>query len=721
MKVLWFFLLVSLSRTAIAQEFHYVLDNTVPVQENGADYASPWDGGLNSPQYNTLDLNFDNKDDLVLYDRMGQKVITYLQENGRYVYAPEFERFFPSAIYNWLLIRDFNCDGKKDIFTGHVFGISVYENVSTSGEMQWRHFPFYDGNSTSEVVLTQGLSGRINLQIQFDDLPAISDADGDGDMDIFVMNYGGSGTIQYHRNYGVERHGSCDSLDFELEDPWWGGVRECECDEFAYGNADCSSGGRVEHAGGKSLTLFDADGDGFKDILIAEAECPVLNMLDNNGPVDNPIVSSAPVFPAGAEPFNIFPTGYFEDVDFDGVVDLVVTPNIFSKPTHDINLKESNWFYKNVGTTAAPEFVLGTRAFLQQNMLDIGDHAVPAFMDTDGDGDSDLFISNNESPATISLFRNTGTPFEPRFSLAERDYLGLSKENFILLKAQFADIDSDGKTDLVFVATSTADGLTSVYYVLNKHSSGVDFSGQPIQKLSFQVARGENISFLQVDNDGRVDILRGRSNGSVEYWRNTGVLTFNLANPAFLNMTANVVSTRVSFAAADLDMDGSSDLLLGDETGQLRIISNFRNAKDVEEAHVNIVASGSGANALYAPNLGGRIWPATAPLYGGKPVVATGTILGGVRLLRSADDESPATLIKVYPNPLRPASEKLTIVSNHAATMQVFSAKGDVIRPSVFIPEKEAIQLTMNDFAAGIYLLRFSVGDKIHVRRLVVY
>ena len=80
-----------------------------------------------------MDLNGDNVEDLVLFDRMADKVLTFIGVESKYQYAPEFEEFFPEDITNWLLIRDFNCDGKKDIFTGDIFGINVYHECNGAG------------------------------------------------------------------------------------------------------------------------------------------------------------------------------------------------------------------------------------------------------------------------------------------------------------------------------------------------------------------------------------------------------------------------------------------------------------------------------------------------------------------------------------------------------------------------------------------------------------
>src|SRR5687768_9748264 len=109
LRSLWFFLLF-LSVDLQAQ-FTYVMDQAIPVKdEQGNELSLPWAGGLNAAHYNTLDLNGDNLDDLVLFDRMGDKILTFRRAENKYEYAPEFEELFPEDITNWLLLRDFNCD-----------------------------------------------------------------------------------------------------------------------------------------------------------------------------------------------------------------------------------------------------------------------------------------------------------------------------------------------------------------------------------------------------------------------------------------------------------------------------------------------------------------------------------------------------------------------------------------------------------------------------------
>src|SRR6188768_4343608 len=99
-------LLVLLLPAPLFAQFTYVLDNSIPVEVDKVSLPMAWAGGLNAAQYNTMDLNQDGKDDLVLYDRMASKVITFLRVDNTYQYAPGYENIFPAELENWLLLRD---------------------------------------------------------------------------------------------------------------------------------------------------------------------------------------------------------------------------------------------------------------------------------------------------------------------------------------------------------------------------------------------------------------------------------------------------------------------------------------------------------------------------------------------------------------------------------------------------------------------------------------
>lgn len=715
-------------------QFTYVIDQTIPVDDlSDTPYVFPWAGGLNAPQTNTLDLNQDGIDDLVLFDRMANKPITFLREADHYVYKPEYESLFPD-LANWLLIRDYDCDGRKDIFTGDVLGIRVFRNLTTDGPLLWGQYFFFTqpGSPKSSVLLTKGFSGLINLQLQFDDLPSISDMDNDGDLDILSMRFQGQGSVEFHKNFSKELYGNCDSLVFERTTQSWGNWKECACGIIAFNGEECppASGGRIKHAGGKALLAFDFDNDQDQDLLFSEGECTQLFLLENQGDADNPVFSTAVNYPAANPPvFFIFPTPFLEDVDFDGVRDLIVIPNVYAKELLEIDLKHSNWLYRNTGTQELPEFTFQRSDFMQSGMIDVGDNAVPAFFDIDGDNDLDMIIgqdnTDGESTGSLTLYENTGTPATPVFKFVTDNYLDFKSFLLYNIKPQFYDVNTDGKIDLVFSATSSTLHQTGMYTLINKSSTGLDFSGQPLNPVSFDMLFTENFHMTDVDADGMPDVIVGRSNGSVQFWRNngpSGAINLTLTQDNFLGLGPSVERQSLALFSSDLNADDKPDLVLGDQYGHLSVVSDFRQTND-EVVLLNDIVFNPISGTYGSPDLGGRIWPTAADLFNQtKPAILVGNILGGVQILRNdqRDTLPPGPGIEIYPNPVR-GTDMLNIKVDRQATIQILSLLGQELTEPVPISPNQPSALSLPRLSSGLYILRVVVGGGSFSRRVVVY
>ena len=729
-------ILLLLIPLAAAGQFTYTLDTTIPVQDlQGEELPLAWAGGLNAAQFNTMDLNADGQDDLVLYDRMANKVVTFVASEGQYVAAPEYEDLFPEGIYNWLLLRDYNCDGRKDIFTGDVLGIKVYRNTSATPEaLSWEQHQFETGfdGPKSNVLLTKNPATdiKVNLQLQFDDLPSISDVDGDGDLDVLNIQYAGH-TVEFHQNMQVENDLSCDSLEYVRVTRSWGNFKECSCGVFAFNGEDCqaSPGGRTEHAGGKSLLALDLNGDQVQDLLFSEAECTRLFGLTNTGTVSNPVINNFASFPQN-KPVNfvLFPAAYYEDVDMDGKKDLISTPNIFSKEFLNSDLDRSTWFYKNTGTTSNPVFSFVQENFLQDQMIDVGDNAVPAFIDFDGDGDFDMLISSHSSQeftSTVRLYENTGTPSTPAFKLVADDFLGFSDSRFYNVKIQFADVNSDQTRDLVFTATNFDNNATHLYFFSNNSQSTLDVNGSTVQQLDFSLTSTENVYVIDISGDGLPDLLAGRSEGNLEYWKNNGIAgapLFVLEDENYLGLETSPLRQNLAAAAADLDADGKSDLVLGDQTGRLAIVSDFKNNELGPDAFEREIIF-TKARSAYAPkNLGGRTWPAIVNLLNSnKPSIVVGNVLGGVHILTHDEGTSlPETPeVHIYPNPaLR--QDILHVRADRHGTAEIISVLGQQLSQPFTLAANEVYRYALPPLAAGLYLLKFTSNGKSHAQRFVI-
>ncbi|MFN8337230.1 MAG: T9SS type A sorting domain-containing protein [Cyclobacteriaceae bacterium] len=725
------FLLLFLPALASAQ-FLYELDQSIAVTGEGSvPLKSPWSGGLNAVQVSTMDLNHDAKEDLVIFERMGDLVLTFLQQDGEYVHAPEYEVLFPEGITNWLLIRDFNGDGLKDIFTGDALGVKVYVNkTQTGGQLTWQPFLFFSETSKGPLLLTKKTS-KAPLQMSYDDLPSIVDADGDGDLDIFSMDFPGESRIEFHQNFSMERYGSRDSLEFERVTLGWAGVRECTCGVFAFNSSTCPSSGREDHAGGKSLFAFDADNDGDIDMLFAEAACDQLFLFENESGDSNPanaVVNSAVPYPETFSMVN-YANPYREDLDFDGITDLIISPNLFFREFNETNFKQSVWFYKNIGTNSVPSYAAADKDFLQGDMLDVGDNAVPAFFDVDGDGDQDMFIgcyiNHAYEAASVYFFENTGSPTEPQFEFVTDDFLSLSARGHVNIKPKFADMNGDTKQDLVFTAQTGT--VTQLYYILNTGTTAADFSGS-VTTTGFTVLwREENITPADVNQDGLTDLIVGRLNGALDYWRNTGTASspaFTLQQANYLNLTSSVLRQSPSVATGDLNNDGKDELIYGDQTGKVTVIGNYREAADASESKTNIVYN-STLDDYIAQNLGGRIWPTIANLYSfPKPEIVTGNILGGLHILKNRfpttglPEETSEPVISVYPNPVS-QTQLLTVEVDAPARFQVITALGQPVGPAVQLGPNQPFRQPV-DQLKGVYLLKFDIRGKTYGRKIVI-
>jgi hypothetical protein len=365
-------------------------------------------------------------------------------------------------------------------------------------------------------------------------------------------------------------------------------------------------------------------------------------------------------------------------------------------------------------------------------MIDLGDSAVPAFADADGDGDYDLFVSESYlisyDRSLISFYENVGTASSPEFELSTNDYLGFSGRNFYNLKIQFIDVTGDKKVDLVFTASSF-NSTPVLYYMINTSSSGLSFSGAPIALSNISIQFDENIQVADVGGnadgsaDGLPDLLIGRNNGSMEYWENNGSLNFSLKDDSFLNLSSTVYRQDPSCAIGDLDGDTKADFILSDQSGVLTIVSDYHNATDVSTGVSDIILSPLLDSTYIAHKLGGRTWPTIVNLFQtDKPAIVIGNVLGGLHILQNDGGrfQSENPVIEIYPNPVE-ASATLNIKLDRAGSLQIFSSVGQQINQPLTLVGNKLNTYKVTDLARGMYLFRFSFGKKIYTKRIVVY
>lgn len=697
---------------------NYHFDQSISVEVSGKSINMPWAGGLNSAQISTIDLNGDGKEDLAVFDRTANKMFTYLNIENQYSYAPDYEILFPTAINQWVLLRDFNCDGKKDLFTSDPGGIAVFVNTTKAGSPpSWR--PFNSGHP----LLTHWYNGSINLQVNGTDIPAIDDVDEDGDLDVIVAQFVGFGSMEFHKNMSIENTGRCDSLQLNWITSKWGNFEECECGSFAFNGKDCSqlSGGRIQHDEGKSLLTIDLNNDGARDLLFSEEDCTSLYLLSNQGTRDSAEMKDFTLFPSTTPSTLLFPAGYYEDLDFDGVKDLIVSTNISARVTADIDLSNSIWLYKNTGTNALPDFSFKKQNLLQDQMIDAGSYASPAFADFDNDGDLDMFISYWAIPgssASIYQYENIGSFTEPAFKLVTNDYANFSSLGFYNIKIQFEDFDKDGRTDLLFTATDKATSVTQLYILKNKGINLFDFSGQSPVALQFTVSPLENVFVYDINRDGHDDILCGRADGSLQYYKNSTGDVFMQTDLAYLGLKSDISRYCASPVISDLKHDGKPDLILGNR-GSIVIFKDFQsNRNPVADS---LLVGNELKNLYKARRLSSYINLTTADLYGnGNPFIIAGTITGGVNILKpdSIVINENENAVAIWPNPVS-QNDSFKINATQNSVVQFFSTLGQKLNEPIEVPAGETTQVTQT-LGPGLYIARVSWSGKSQSIKLVV-
>ncbi len=685
-------------------------ETVIPLTQDGSALQNPWAGGLNSMQFSNFDFDGDGTDDLFAYDRTANKATIFLRKDNQWQYAPEMDQLLPDNLSNWAVFVDINCDGEKDLFTGSPFGIRIFKTSRDANLVP-------NFQLTRNPLLTQGASGKINLQVAATDVPFIGDVNGDGLPDILVYNFANGGFVEYHKNISMEVGTDCGAMEFRRETREWGDFEECDCNEFAFGGQSCgAANARVDHAGGKSLLLIDMNQNGLPDLITSHELCEELYFLDNTGTTETAKFESfVNQFPNEQNPANsgLFPAPYWVDADNDGIKDLMVSTNLAFNQLNQTDFRNSIRYYKNTGSNEAPNFDFVQSNFLQDQMLDLGENSFPTSADLNGDGLVDILIGNRGQlvegnfRANLTLLRNIGTAEAPAFELVNTDFADFSSLNLTNLKPKLIYFDADGIIDLVFSATQN--NQTGVYWINGEANGGeVQFNQAKRASFEFTIGLNDNIAFHDINEDGKMDLLLAKSSGSLNYYINTGDSSnpvFTLETENYLGIDDNNIASSLTITVADFTEDGKADLLTSDLSGRLTLYADFKNgqanpSQDLLENNGN----------LGFTRLANRSFLGAAKLYQNEaPVLLVGSVAGGLQLYRS---EAMITSIavpieekltaQVYPNP---TNGELYINSPSNAQASIITMQGQMAISNIEL-SKNQNRLAISSLSAGIYLLR---------------
>jgi hypothetical protein len=532
-KVIVVFLCTIFISLAHAQLKYNRLDSIV-VTNNLDTLDLAFVGGLNNPQFSEIDLNFDGLNDLFIYEKDGGTIKTFINKGiageSSYEYTNEYQFSFPT-IKNFALLRDYNCDGKMDLFTGTVAGIKVYKNISSPAlGIQFQ--------LETSLLMSDYNPDYINLYIPSTDIPVIDDLDNDGDLDILTFGVVGS-TVEYHKNLSMDIYGICDSLTYNRNSSCWGDFAENAGDNGVSLNINCD-GNRINTAAdneaqrasrhsGSTLLTIDLDGDGDKEFIAGDVSFSNLVMLTNRGDsAEAYMTNQMSTFPLPSHPadVSIFPAAFYLDINNDSIKDLLIAPTAKNVSENT----ESVWLYTNSNKTDFPSFSFASTNFLQSEMIEVGSGANPIFFDANADGLFDILIGNygyydksaNILKSKLTLLTNTGTDNTPSFEVTTDNYQNISAIEQKGIYPAIGDMDNDGDEDLIL---GTDQG--ELFYYTNTAGAGnvATFNLSVSKYMDIDVGYFSTPFIVDYNKDGLNDLIIGSKNGTLEYYENTGTLS----------------------------------------------------------------------------------------------------------------------------------------------------------------------------------------------------
>lgn len=609
------FLLTLFTFNAFGQLYFNRYDS-IQVSEEGGLLEIPWAGGLNHPQFSNMDFNADGRNDLLIFDKSGDKLICLtMNESNELEAAPQYRQMFTNQhlpnrdrLHDWVLLRDFNADGKNDIFTYSNGGLAVYRNDGNADTLIF--------TLMTEKLLSDYGQGDINIYVSPTDLPAIMDVDGDTDMDLVTFSLFGT-SAEYHQNQSIELYGHADSLVMILADPCWGNFEEDPATVGVSLNITCkggSNGGIAQQAAtnsgahsGFTMLGLDKDGDGDQDLALSIVSFNTMNILTNGGDANSAdMIDQDLTFPQNlisTDPIDIytFPAAFLADVNNDGKDDIIVSPY---QENNGHNFEGSYLYTNNSSTAYDLSFIKNN--YLQDEMIELGTAAYPVLFDYDQDGLKDLLVGNRGYfqstgvySSQLAYYRNTGTTETPAFTLQTRDLIDISSLSLGNIAPTFGDIDDDGDYDMII---GDATGRVHLFENSAGANNPCNFSLTAPGYQNIDVIGQFAIPFLyDVNDDQLLDLVIGERNGNLNLYLNEGTANsptylLNDDNWGGVDMRRNGLSFGYS-APFIFEANSKMQMLVGSESGIIDLYDRITEVVNGPEQLVGEVGDGTSFSA----------------------------------------------------------------------------------------------------------------------------
>lgn len=564
----------------------------IPVLDAMGFAPNPWQGGWQEPRPQLLDYDADGDLDLFVAEESG--MLRHYRNDGD-TFTPDFifttDEF--AGVHELYFTRfvDVDTDGDFDLLVEaprfevlidsllvEETGAYLFTNTGTPASPHWQNL-----SPHPKGYLVDNLGDPIAISLTS---PDFVDLEGDGDPDLLFGDP--SGHIILYRNIGTP---TAPSFQFETD--------SYQDLVIVFGSCNPEEPGPVtlgELLWGRSPTrrhgfmLFnfhDLDGDGKPDLFVGDQYNPNVYHLENLGGSPNPtfVCQTQNFFPAeggGAGSFPQYLVSTFGDLDGDGDQDALLGSGIdsFTGIVH----------FRNDGSSMFPNMTLLNDDYLPE--LDFGKHSAPAFADLDGDLDPDLYVGLGTAQR-VAFYENIGSAENAMLAELDPNWMPVPSSSWAV--PEFADLDADGDQDFFLGMTSGAvrwfRNDAGAFSEITTDAYFGDSGGKIIRGIAdaFSVPR-----FVNTDTDGDLDLVVGfwdfQEMPTLLHFRNDGtpqVPSFVLASTDYQGLGS--MGQNLAPAFGDLDYDGDQDLLVGRFDGTLEF---YRNSAGPGAAPVFVIEPG---------------------------------------------------------------------------------------------------------------------------------
>ncbi len=426
------------------------------------------------------------------------------------------------------------------------------------------HFTDVTDSAGIRFTHASGAMGEFHLPETLGAGGAFLDYDNDGDLDLYLVNSAtpsmlfrnkGDGTFtDVTESANVDNQGSyghgvaCGDYDNDGYVDIY--VTNFDANRLYHNDGDGTFTDVTTQAGvgdtrwSSSATFFDYDSDGYLDLY-------VVNYVNYPLDASAPICFESPAFGATEKV-----RGYCHPKHFEGAPDRLYRNNgdgTFTDATGAANIRDPGGMFlgKGLGVVAA---------------------------DFDADGNSDIYVANDDTPNYLFYNKGDGT-FAEIAILTGCAYSadGIAQAG---MGVDAGDYNSDGFLDL-FVTNFSYE--TNTLYRNNGDGTFTDVSYKARLGEESYLLLGFGVGFFDPDNDGYLDIFIANGHIFPNVERTTDVLSYKQPNQLFWNQSdstfiemrfegQHAVSRGTLFG--DYDNDGNTDLLVTQLNDKVTLLRN---------------------------------------------------------------------------------------------------------------------------------------------------